>query len=90
MGGIYVHHKKKNINWTITAWLSLGSVPALLTLWILHTIKTDITALNAIIKYSLGWALLYLDCCTFQKKLMNFSQKHSGDKFHTESRTQMF
>jgi uncharacterized membrane protein YfcA len=40
MGGIYVHHKKKNINWTITAWLSLGSVPAaLLTLWILHTIK---------------------------------------------------
>jgi uncharacterized membrane protein YfcA len=59
LGGIYVHHKKKNINWTITAWLSLGSVPAaLLTLWILHTIKTDITALNAIIKYSLGWALL--------------------------------
>jgi uncharacterized membrane protein YfcA len=30
MGGIYVHHKKKNINWTITAWLSLGSVPAAL------------------------------------------------------------
>jgi uncharacterized membrane protein YfcA len=55
----YVHHKKKNINWTITALLSLGSVPAaLLTLWILHTIKKDITALNAIIKYSLGWALL--------------------------------
>jgi uncharacterized membrane protein YfcA len=56
MGGIYVHHKK-NINWTITAWLSLGSVPAATYLWILHTIK-DITALNAIIKYSLGWALL--------------------------------
>jgi hypothetical protein len=22
MGGIYVHHKKKNINWTITAWIT--------------------------------------------------------------------
>jgi uncharacterized membrane protein YfcA len=69
--------------------VSLGSVPAaLLTLWILHTIKTDITALNAIIKYSLGWALLLPRLLYFSKKLMNFSQKHSGDKFHTESRTQ--
>jgi hypothetical protein len=38
MGGVYVHHKK--IIWVITGWLSLGSVPAaLLTLWILHSIK---------------------------------------------------
>jgi uncharacterized membrane protein YfcA len=35
MGGIYVHHKKKNINWTITAWLSLGSV-------LLHYLLVDI------------------------------------------------
>jgi uncharacterized membrane protein YfcA len=40
MGGVYVHHKKKNINWVITGWLSLGECPAaLLTLWILHSIK---------------------------------------------------
>jgi hypothetical protein len=38
MGGVYVHHKKNNINWVITGWF--GSVPAaLLTLWILHSIK---------------------------------------------------
>ena len=90
MGGVFVHHKKKNINWTITGWLSLGSVPAaLLTLWILHSIKTDITALNAIIKYSLGWALLLTSIAVlFKKKLLLISQKHAGDKFHTESKTQ--
>lgn len=90
MGGVFVHHRKKNINWSITAWLSLGSVPAaLLTLWILHSIKTDITAINVIIKYSLGWALLLTSVAVlFKKKLLVLSQKHAGDKFHSESKTQ--
>lgn len=90
MGGVFVHHKKKNINWTITGWLSLGSVPAaLLTLWILHNLKTDITAINTIIKYSLGWALLFTSVAIlFKKKLLVFSQKHAGDKFHRQSKTQ--
>lgn len=92
MGGIFVHHKKRTINWSITGWLSLGSIPAaLLTLWVLHSIKTDITAINAIIKYSLGWALLFTSVAVlFKKKLLVFSQKHSGDKFHSESKTQNF
>jgi uncharacterized membrane protein YfcA len=60
--------KKKNINWTITGWFSLGSVPAaLVTLWIL-TNKTDITALNAVIKYSLGWALLMTSIAVLFKR----------------------
>ena len=90
MGGIYVHHKKRNINWKITGWLSLGSVPAaLLTLWILESIKTDITALNSIIKQSLGWALLFTSIAIlFKHKILLFSQKHAGDKFHRESKTQ--
>ncbi|MFH7012101.1 sulfite exporter TauE/SafE family protein [Flavobacterium sp. FlaQc-52] len=90
MGGVYVHNKKKNINWKITGWLSLGSVPAaLFTLWILESIKTDVTALNALIKYSLGWALLFTSIAIlFKKKIMQFSQKHAGDKFHYESTTQ--
>ncbi|MEC5165039.1 putative membrane protein YfcA [Flavobacterium sp. PL11] len=90
MGGVYVHHKKKNINWTITAWLSLGSIPAaLLTLWILHSIKTDITVLNNVIKQGLGWALLLTAVAIiFKKKLLLLSQKHAGDKFHSESNTQ--
>ena len=90
IGGVYVHNKKKNINWTITGWLSLGSVPAaLITLWILESIKTDITAMNAIIKYSLGWALLFTSIAVlFKKRIMIFSQKHAGDRFHYESKTQ--
>jgi hypothetical protein len=90
MGGVYVHNKKKNINWSITGWLSLGSVPAaLLTLWILHNLKTDITTINAVIKYSLGWALLFTSVAIlFKKKLLVFSQKHAGDKFHSENKTQ--
>lgn len=89
-GGIFVHNKKNNINWAITAWLSLGSIPAaLLTLWILHSIKSDISGLNAIIKHSLGWALLFTSIAIlFKKKLLVFSQKHAGDKFHSESKTQ--
>jgi uncharacterized membrane protein YfcA len=36
---VYMYIIKKNNNWVITGWLS-GSVPAaLLTLWILHSIK---------------------------------------------------
>ena len=90
MGGVYVHHKKKNINWSITGWLSLGSVPAaLLTLWILHSIKTDVSALNNVIKNALGWALLFTAVAIlFKKKLLVLSQKHAGDKFHSESITQ--
>lgn len=90
IGGVYVHNKKKNINWTITGWLSLGSVPAaLITLWVLESIKTDITTMNAIIKYSLGWALLFTSIAVlFKKRIMIFSQKHAGDRFHYESKTQ--
>lgn len=90
MGGVFIHHKKRNINWKITGWLSLGSVPAaILTLWLLKNIKTDITAVNALIKYSLGWALLFTSVAIlFKKRILMFSQRHSGDKFHYESTTQ--
>lgn len=90
MGGIFVHQKKKNINWTITGWLSLGSVPAaFFTLWVLHRIKTDVTTINSVIKYGLGWALILTSIAViFKKKLLVFSQKHAGDKFHTKSNTQ--
>jgi uncharacterized membrane protein YfcA len=91
-GGVFVHNKKKNINWTVTGWLTLGSVPAaLLTLLILHNLKTDLEVLNKTIKYSLGWALLFTSVAiVFKKKLLTISQKHAGDKFHSESKTQNF
>jgi len=89
-GGIIAHNKKKNINWSITGWLTLGSVPAaIVTLWILSHLKTDLEVMNKTIKYSLGWALLFTSVAIiFKKKLLAFSQKHAGDKFHSESKTQ--
>ena len=57
-GGVLVHHKQRNIDWHLTGWLALGSLPAaLLTLWVLHTWNPDVHTLNAIIKRSLGFAL---------------------------------
>jgi len=90
MAGVFVHNKKKNINWKITGWLSLGSIPAaLLTLWILDNIKTDVTTINRVIKYSLGWALLFTSVAIlFKTRIAKFSKKHAGDKFHHESKTQ--
>ena len=71
-GGVYVHNKKMNINWTITGWLSLGSIPAaLLTLYVLHVLNADTTALNSVIKYSLGWALVFTSVAIlFKKKIL--------------------
>ena len=91
-GGVYVHNKKKNINWSITGWLSLGSIPAaLLTLFILHRLHIETVALNSVIKFSLGWALVFTSVAIlFKKKILIFSQKHAGDKFHKESKTQNF
>lgn len=91
-GGVFVHNKKQNINWYITGWLSLGSIPAaLLTLYVLHVLDTDTTALNSVIKYSLGWALVFTSVAIlFKKKIMVYSQRHAGDKFHKESNTQNF
>ncbi|KDN54237.1 sulfite exporter TauE/SafE family protein [Flavobacterium seoulense] len=90
MAGVFVHNKKSNINWKITGWLSLGSLPAAaVTLWILDNIKTDITTINAVIKTSLGWALLFTSIAIlFKNKIAKFSKKHAGDKFHSESTTQ--
>ena len=90
MGGVVVHHKKKNINWTITGWLSLGSVPAaFVTLWILNSIKTDVSTINTVIKYGLGWALIVTSVAIlFKKKLLVFFFFFSADRFHKESNTQ--
>jgi hypothetical protein len=56
----------------------------LLTLWILHSIKTDITALNSIIKYSLGITVNFGS--RLFKKTINYI-KNAGDRF--PGKTQM-
>jgi uncharacterized protein len=77
-GGIHVHNKKKNIDWRITGWLALGSLPAAaLTLVWLHHMKSNIDTLNTIIKVSLGYALvLTAVAILFKRKIFDYSKKN--------------
>jgi uncharacterized protein len=86
-GGIFVHQKNKNIDWSITGWLTLGSVPAAaLTLWLLSTLDSDIQAMNAIIKQTLGFVLLLTALAIlFKQQLLAFAQKHASDRYHLSS-----
>ncbi|MCO8162827.1 sulfite exporter TauE/SafE family protein [Pseudomonas sp. 21LCFQ010] len=74
-GGVYVHKKNDNIDWKITGWLTLGSVPAvLLTLWFLSSLDHAPDALNAIIKQALGFVLLLTALAIlFKNKLLAFA-----------------
>lgn len=83
-GGIFVHQKNKNIDWSITGWLTLGSVPAAaVTLWLLSTLHTDTQAMNAIIKQALGFVLLLTALAIlFKQQLLAFAHRHAGDHYH--------
>ncbi|AMK31884.1 Putative sulfate permease [Pseudomonas putida] len=87
--GVWVHGRNKNIDWKITGWLSLGSVPAAaLTLWFLSTLHTDTSALNAIIKQGLAVVLILTALAIlFKSRLQVFASKHAGDHYHLSDRT---
>lgn len=74
-GGIYVHNKKRNVDWRLTGQLALGSVPAaLVTLWIMHGIGFDSEGINQFIKTALGFALIFTALAIiFKKKLLEIS-----------------
>lgn len=77
-GGIYVHHKKRNIDWRITLFLAMGSIPAaLITLWLLHSSGLDTATVNKVIKKSLGWAMLFTALAILCKqKIMDYSHRN--------------
>jgi len=81
-GGVLVHRKNKNIDWGVTGWLTLGSVPAVaVTLWFLKNFDTNPKALNAIITQALGVVLLLTaGAVLFKHKLLAFAHRNSGDK----------
>ncbi len=87
--GVWVHGKQKNIDWAITGWLALGSVPAAAaTLWFLSTLNTDTAALNAIIKQGLAVVLILTALAIlFKSRLQAFANKHAGDRYHLSGRT---
>jgi len=83
-GGVLVHTRHKNVDWRITGWLTLGSVPAAgLTLLFLHSLGADTQALNTVIKHALGVVLLLTALAIlFKQKLLAFAHKHAGDHYH--------
>ncbi|AIR90339.1 sulfite exporter TauE/SafE family protein [Pseudomonas cremoricolorata] len=87
--GVWVHGRNKNIDWKITGWLSLGSVPAAaLTLWFLSTLHADTSALNAIIKQGLAVVLILTALAIlFKSRLQAFANRHAGDHYHLSDRT---
>jgi hypothetical protein len=87
--GVWVHGKNKNIDWKITGWLALGSVPAAaLTLWFLTTLHTDTQALNAVIKQGLAVVLVLTALAIlFKSRLQAFASKHAGDHYHLSDKT---
>ncbi|OAI88003.1 sulfite exporter TauE/SafE family protein [Pseudomonas putida] len=87
--GVWVHGKQKNIDWAITGWLALGSVPAAAaTLWFLSTLNTDTAALNAIIKQGLAVVLILTALAIlFKSRLQAFASKHAGDRYHLSGRS---
>jgi uncharacterized protein len=78
-GGIYVHGKKRNIDWRLTGELALGSLPAaLLTLWFLHSAGFDPAAINRFIKVMLGYALVLTSLAIiFKQKLLDYSHRNN-------------
>jgi uncharacterized membrane protein YfcA len=83
-GGVLVHKKNQNIDWAITGWLTLGSVPAAaLTLWLLSRMHGDPSAMNAIIRQTLGFVLLLTALViVFKPQLLAFAHRHAGDRYH--------
>ncbi len=68
-GGVFVHHRQHNIDWRLTGWLALGSVPAsLITLWVLHALDQRGFHLGNLITHSLGIALLLTATAILLKK----------------------
>ncbi|MBY0446010.1 MAG: sulfite exporter TauE/SafE family protein [Burkholderiales bacterium] len=86
--GIFVHHKKNNIDWKITGWLAAGSVPAaLLTLLVLHKLHSDLSVVNALIKQALGVALvLTAVAIIFKPQLLKWGNRHASSWFHLPAR----
>ncbi|MNP10547.1 Sulfite exporter TauE/SafE [compost metagenome] len=88
-GGVWVHKRNDNIDWSITGWLTLGSVPAAaLTLLLLKGLDSDPHAVNAVIKHALGFVLLLTALAIlFKKQLLAFAQRHAGDRYHLNGRS---
>jgi uncharacterized membrane protein YfcA len=87
--GVWVHGRNKNIDWKITGWLALGSVPAAaIVLVYLKSLDAEPQAMGAVIKQALA-AVLFLTALAilFKKRLQAFASRHAGDRYNLSPNT---
>jgi uncharacterized protein len=79
-GGVHIHHKKRNIDWRITGFLALGSLPAaVLTLLLLHNLSMDTERLNNLIRTTLGYALIFTAVAIlFKRQIANLGRENGN------------
>jgi len=77
-GGIYVHNKRRNIDWRVTWLLAAGSLPATVaTLLVLKFGNFDTETLNSVIKTGLGITLILTALAIVGKqKLLDFAHRN--------------
>lgn len=77
-GGVFVHHKRRNIDWRVTWLLAAGSLPATVaTLLVLKFGNFDTETLNSVIKTGLGVALILTALAIVGKhKLLQFAHRN--------------
>jgi hypothetical protein len=78
--GIYVHQKKGNIDWRITAFLAAGSLPAaVLTLLYMHHVGFDSKNVNSTIKMALGVTLILTALAiVLKQQLLDWSHRNDA------------
>ncbi|TCP13872.1 hypothetical protein EV683_105117 [Crenobacter luteus] len=77
-GGVVAHHRQKHIDWKITGWLAAGSVPAAaLTLVGLSLLTFDTEAVNGLIRFTLGLALILTSLALlFKPQILKWVSAH--------------
>jgi hypothetical protein len=85
--GVYVHQKKRNVDWRITGLLAAGSVPAaLLTLLVIHQLGFDSKSVDKLIKVALGYTMVLTALAiVLKQRLLDWS--HNRDAILTRMST---
>jgi hypothetical protein len=86
--GVYVHQKKKNVDWLITGLLAVGSIPAsLLTLWVMHQVGFSGKSVDATIKIGLGVTIILTAIAILSKQYL-LELSHRRDAIFTRMNIQ--
>jgi uncharacterized membrane protein YfcA len=83
-GGVWVHGRRRNVDWKIVSLLASGSLPAsLITVWALKKYAMEAAGFNSLITTTLGIALLLTALVLiFRERLQKFVKHHVGELWH--------